>query len=77
MTRQQAIEQLTAELTKHIDGFFEQQTQSDPTPAYEAMGWVGEDLSRLMAKAAMATWEASADVQDFIQKEGIDLGVTA
>lgn len=64
MTRQQAIQQFEARLTENLQELLD--TVADETTseaAYEKMGWIGDDLPRLMAKAAMAVWEASVDVQ--------------
>lgn len=66
MTRQQAIESLAASLTAAIDEWIENNCEE---PAWESLdGYVSNDTSRLMSKAAMATLEAQIDVQDYLKQ---------
>lgn len=64
MTRQQAVERLHVSLTKVIDEWSDKQCES---PEWEQMGYVGDDLCRMMAKAAMAVFEATANIQDWLE----------
>lgn len=71
MTRQEAIERFTAKLTTTIGDFFDGLSESDEEEsAYSEMKLIGNDLARLMAKSAMATWEASVDAQVFLEEQG-------
>lgn len=69
MTRQSAIEILTNSLTGVIADWIVNLNEGEGD-AFSEMGYVGEDLERLMAKAAMAVMAASADIQDFMKQEG-------
>ena len=69
-TRQEAIQQFEARLVPVIEKFVEEMSEIGTMEIYrEQMGFVGEDLYRLMAKAAMAVWEASAEVQEFAETQ--------
>lgn len=68
-TRQKEVEALTARLTKVMDEFIQNTDDADRC----TFGWMSEDLPRLMAKSAMATWEAAADVQDFMKANGVEV----
>jgi hypothetical protein len=67
MNREQAVVELTASLNKAIDAWLEQSAPKQED-AWLSMGYVGGNLSRLMAKAAMAALESSADVQDYLKE---------
>lgn len=69
MTRQRAIEILALDLTGVIATWVVNLNE-EGGDAYAEMGYVGEDLERLMAHAAMSVMAASADIQDFMKKEG-------
>ena len=67
MTRQEAVERLNVSLTETIQAWWDE-TGSDLCDGQ--MGWVGEDFARLMARAAIAALELSADAQDYMEREG-------
>ncbi len=69
MTRQQAVNELTVGLTKAI-GEWMRDLAGENDDALSEMGWIGHDVERLMAKAAMAALELSADAQDYLRREG-------
>ncbi len=66
MTRQRAVGALTESLSTAIRAWMDEASDTD---AWEAMGWIGNEAERLMAKAAMAVLESSADVQDYLKAE--------
>lgn len=72
MTRSEAVAYMTEILAELIDEWID--ATQDATPrtaeASEELGWVGRDLGRLMAVAAISVWAASADVQDYLKTEG-------
>lgn len=72
MTRADAVQRLESELSKTILSFIISASQDNFDDAFSAMGWIGEDLHRLMAKAAMAVWESSAEVQAFMKEQGVE-----
>ncbi len=70
MTRQESIQKFEAMLTPVMEKFVEGLSQDEKLDVYyENMGLVGEDLYRMMAKAAMAVWEASAEAQEFAEAQ--------
>lgn len=70
MTRQQAEELLTTSLTRVISKWLDDAQSNELETARMEFGWIGDDLHRLMARSAMATWAASVDVQDYLKREG-------
>jgi hypothetical protein len=71
MTRQEFIDRLQVELTKAISKVTDEISQHDDTDGH--IGWIGEDLDRLMAKAAVAVVEATMDVQTTMVKNGVEV----
>lgn len=68
-TRQQAIEAFTP-MVADIIGKWMDETVETHEHLWEPMGYIGDDAARLMAKAAMAVLEGSADVQDMLRRDG-------
>jgi hypothetical protein len=69
MTRQKFIDVLTVKLTKAMRPVMDE--LADDADALDVIGWQGNELDRLMAKAAAAVVESSIDVQEYLQKEGM------
>jgi hypothetical protein len=66
MSKSEVLAALSVSLTKAIDEWMQKECRED---AWGSIGYVGDDLCHLMAKAAMAVLEGSADVQDYLQRE--------
>lgn len=67
-SRQEAFEALLPTLTQAIDKWADDASGDEQT--WDVVGYIGDDTYRLMARAALAVLEASADVQDYLKKEG-------
>lgn len=67
MTRQEAIEALAPGLGKAIQEWTDASCESEAWVSLEM--FVGEDLTRLMAKAAMAVLESQADLSAYYKRE--------
>ena len=70
MTRQELVQKLNADLTDVIGTWLDHVIDVDENAA-EEIGWVGDDLKRLMAVAAVNVLEASIDVQEVMEENGV------
>jgi hypothetical protein len=72
MRRKEAVERLQASLASHIQKWFIEINEGRNPILVEAvtsMGWIGEKMHELMAKSAIAVYEASGDTEDYLRKE--------
>ena len=69
MKLENALAELQASLDEMISIWLEGQVIGGGGPT-ERMGFIDDNCVRLMAKAAIAVMEASADVQDYPRADG-------
>lgn len=73
MTVQQAIQQLEADLTQTLDKWLDKIVDDTKlSDAQESLGYYGDDLARIMAKAAIAPLEACANLHEYLKREQVN-----